>query len=246
MWPEVMLTLLELASRSEPRAAARGLSALYRVVKQQASRSAAAAPQAVLALAAELEPRLRPLHATHARACCRPRATGLCRRGCGLAGTDAPANAVTEGGWILRAAVGLCKLERQLLLHGWPHLHVQPEACALLASFVDMLEEVHAAQRRLMGNASGEDGERGVPSSGVTASGVSLGGAGDGVSACPAAAALMPLLLVPSKLLHEVQDLQPLATKDFLARGDRLLLAPAQLATLHRRCRVARREVSCA
>ena len=70
-----------------------------------------------------------------------------------------------------------------------------------------------------MGNASGEDGERGVPSSGVTASGVSLGGAGDGVSACPAAAALMPLLLVPSKLLHEVQDLQPLATKDFLARA---------------------------
>ena len=152
-WPVLMPTLLDVASRADPRAAARGLSALYRVVKQQASRRLLPHRKQFFALTAELEPRLRPMHATHVRALLagiaqQPSADAAAAWlgvGVGSAGGAAAASSAGgagsaagvaaaavggggggepsavgggEGGWVLRAAVALCKLERQLLLQG--------------------------------------------------------------------------------------------------------------------------------
>ena len=60
---------------------------------------------------------------------------------------------------------------------------------------------------------------------GATGGAAATGGGGGGssvrlgVEECPAAAALMPLLLVMSKVVMEVQDLQPLAMQTGLARA---------------------------
>ena len=119
---------------------------------------------------------------------------------CGAGGGEADGGA--DGVWVLRAAVSLCKLERQLLLHGWAHLHVHPEACALLVTYVELLEATEAQQQRL--RAAGSE-----------AAGTGAGGA----AADATAEALMPLLLLPAKTLMEVQDLQPLAMRDALPRA---------------------------
>ena len=64
-WPELMPYLLQAASRPTA-AAARGLHALYRVVKLQASRRLLPHRKQFFALAAELLPRLQPLRHAHA------------------------------------------------------------------------------------------------------------------------------------------------------------------------------------
>jgi len=60
-WPELMPYLLQAASRPTAAAAARGLHALYRVVKLQASRRLLPHRKQFFALAAELLLRLQPL-----------------------------------------------------------------------------------------------------------------------------------------------------------------------------------------
>ena len=66
-WPELMPALLQAASRTTPRDAARGTFALFRVVKLQAARRLLVHRKQFIALAAELSPRLQPLRAAHPR-----------------------------------------------------------------------------------------------------------------------------------------------------------------------------------
>ena len=198
-WPALLPTLLDAACRPDPRGAARGLSALHRVVKQQASRRLLPHRKQFFALAAELLPRLQPLRHAHASALLAAIAQRDATATAAWLGASSGGGAGdAEGVWMLRAAVALCKLERQLLLHGWAHLHQHPEACALLGAYVELLEATEAQQQRLR--------------------------AGSADSSSPAALeasidATMPLLLVPAKLLMEVQDLQPLAMRDALPRA---------------------------
>ena len=66
--PLLMPTLIDAANRPVPRGAARGISALYRVVKQQASRRLLPHRKQFFALAAELLPRMHALRVGHAGA----------------------------------------------------------------------------------------------------------------------------------------------------------------------------------
>ena len=188
-WPALMPTLLDMASRPQPCSAARGLSALYRVTKQQASRRLLAHRKQFIALAAELLPRLQPLRVAHAGALL----SSLAQRAPEEAAAWLLSGAHDGGAPLLRAAEALCKLERQLLLYD-SHLHDHPEACAVLGHSLELMMAAEAQRQRL-------------------ASAAAVGGAAE------AAQALMPLLLVPAKTLMEVQDLQPLATTDILARA---------------------------
>ena len=203
-WPQLMPTLLEAASRSSPRAASRGLCALHRVVKQQASRRLLPHRKQFFALAEELLPRLQPLR-THASAL----VAALAQRSPeeAVAWLTAPLSpAAADGGGgaaLVQVATALCKLERQLLLHGWPHLHQSPEPCAVLAHYFDVLVAAEAQQRRLLPPASSGTGY------GLPPAAAPVGGS---AAATAAAESLMPLLLIPAKLLMELQDLQPLAT----------------------------------
>ena len=197
-WPELMPTLLGAASRPAARLAARGMSALYRVTKQQASRRLLAHRKQFMALAAELLPRLQPLRQAHTGALLstlaqrspEAAAAWLLDEGFGGNGGGGDSGAAT-----LRVAVALCKLERQLLLHD-THLHDHPDACAVLGHSLElMLAAEEQWQRLAEATAAGVAGAEG------------------------AARALMPLLLIPAKMLMEVQDLQPLATTAILSRA---------------------------
>ena len=90
---------------------------------------------------------------------------------------------------MLSAGVALCKLERQLLVSGWPQLHASAEPCAVLCALVEVLVETQQQQQRL------------------------------GAVSLEAADRLMPLLLLLAKLMMEVQDLHPLAMSDCLPRA---------------------------
>ena len=185
-WPALMPTLLETASQPAPHAAARGLCALYRVVKQQASRRLLVHRKQFFALAEELLPRLQPLRMAHASQLLTTLSQSSLAEVAGW--LTRPAASGDSGAATLLAARALCKLERQLLMNGWAHLHQHPEPCAVLGHYLEILVASEAQQRRLREAAA------------------------DGVAgAAEAAAALMPLLLIPVKMLMEVQDHQPLA-----------------------------------
>ena len=94
---------------------------------------------------------------------------------------------------MVKATEALCKLERQLLLHGWTHLHNHPEACLVLGHYFELVRATQSQQQRLLEAA-----------------------AAGSLRAAAAAAVLMPILLIPTKMLMEVQDLQPLAMCDVL------------------------------
>ena len=117
-WPALMPTLLDAAGRPDPRDAARGLSALYRVVKQQASRRLLAQRKEFIAMAAELLPRLAPLRQAHAASLLSGVAQRSAAEAAAWLGGPAPLAASSDGSGggggsaLLRAATWLCKLER--------------------------------------------------------------------------------------------------------------------------------------
>ena len=201
-WPELVPKLLDVAKQADPRAAARGLGALYRVAKQQASRRLLAHRKQFFAFAEHLWPHLQPIH------------TMLKCRLLDLLDQQAPSEtaawllrADTLGGsHIVHAVVALCKLDRQLLLHGWAHLHEHPEPCEMVRQYLSMMVRVEAQQRRLCGDSAGSN-----------------------ATGAAAARCLMPLLLLPAKLLLDVQELQALAMTQTLADAITFFVGQLQL-----------------
>jgi hypothetical protein len=97
------------------------------------------------ALAAELLLRLQPLQQLYVE--------GLLRE----LGQQPPEQAAAwllsggeaGGADVLAAGLALCKLQRQLLVSGWPQLHTNPEPCAALCGLVEVLVEAQVQQARL-------------------------------------------------------------------------------------------------
>lgn len=191
-WPELMPFLLQAASRPCVAQAARGLQAMYRVVKLQASRRMMLHRKQFFAMAAELLPRLEPMRMRYVR---------------GLPEQLAQQSAVQAVEWLLKggheaagrgvlnAGLALCKLDRQLLIGGWPDLKNAPGPCGILASHLEVLIEAQAQAQRLVAASGGDKRSH------------------------DAATALMPIMLLLAKLMLEVQDLHPLAMADCLPRA---------------------------
>ena len=191
-WPELMPFLLEAASRPCATQAARGLQAMYRVVKLQASRRMMLHRKQFFAMAEGLLPRLEPMRMRYVR--------GLLERLAQEPAAQAAEWLLSGGGEtagpdVLNAGLALCKLERQLLVGGWPDLKNAPEPCGVLCIYVEVLIEAQAQAQRLAAASGGSKRSR------------------------DAAAALMPIMLLLAKLMLEVQDLHPLAMVDCLPRA---------------------------
>ncbi|KAL1524636.1 hypothetical protein AB1Y20_019523 [Prymnesium parvum] len=179
-WPSLLPRLLDESARPSHAEKHRAVAFLFRVVKQQATRRLMPHRKQFFALAAELLPRLQPLrHATYQDLLVT------------LTQQDAAAASATlcARGEQLGACVTLCKLERQLLIHGWAALHLHAEPCALIGTTLQLLHTVQAQQDRLAQVAPA------------------------------AAERLTPLLLAPAKILVEVQDLHPLAMAGYLPQA---------------------------
>ena len=127
-WPALLPALTASCTRPAPLDAARGLSALYRVVKLQASRRLLAHRKAFFALSEQLHAPLASLRTSHARAL-------LGRVQPLLGGHSSPAGPASQqiagsGAGGEACALLAIKTERQLLLHGYAHAHAsQARGC---------------------------------------------------------------------------------------------------------------------
>ena len=121
-WPALLPALTASCTRPAPLDAARGLSALYRVVKLQASRRLLAHRKAFFALSEQLHAPLASLRTSHARA--------LLGRVQPLLGGPADQPIAGSGAGGEACALLAIKTERQLLLHGYARAHAsQARGC---------------------------------------------------------------------------------------------------------------------